>query len=150
MKEPLTEDQMDRETYRSIILTFAGFSFAGALGIVGIAATLAPNSSQQLQPSLYYLLTSFLLHLLALNIQGYKLYRILDQLTDYLVEAGVLLLLFSIIALVRVANPNSDYAFWVSVLALGGWLLNHAVRVFLTALVLINRSNKRKKGTKPT
>ncbi|MBW2620863.1 MAG: hypothetical protein JRC56_05985 [Deltaproteobacteria bacterium] len=91
MSEIPSEEEQDRESHRSHILTLAGFSFTGLLAIAVLDATLV----QDFRFAVYYLLVSFLCYLSALNFQGYKSKRWHDQLATALMDVASLSLMIN-------------------------------------------------------
>ncbi len=69
-KRILTIEAQDRNTHRTHIMTFAGFTFSALLAVALLNQTIIPN----LHYTLYYLLIGFLFFVFAYNIQGYKDY----------------------------------------------------------------------------
>jgi hypothetical protein len=146
MSEVLEEGEMDRDTHRSIILALGGFSFAGALGLAATAVAVSDLSIRQnLQFPIFYLIMSFLSYLFALNIQGYKFFRWLDQLSDLLMELASLLLLLSVVALVRLSNLDANGSTLIGIITIGGWMLNESIR-FLMSIQDLRARVELKKG----
>jgi hypothetical protein len=73
----LTEKEHDRESYRTHIFAFSGFSFAALSAFAVVDSQLAVG----LSCAVYYLLISFFAYMLALNFVAYKARRWEDHRT---------------------------------------------------------------------
>jgi hypothetical protein len=128
MKENLGEQEGDREAHRSVILALAGFSFSGV-----IAVTIVDNATMQdLKMPAYFLFISFLSYLFALNLQGYKLYRWVDQASDALIATASFSLILALLAVILAANYSTPYKVFVTSLGLLVWLIDFSIQVTLT------------------
>src|SRR4051812_24944891 len=78
MLVPLTAAEKDRETNRTNILALSGFSFTALLGVTIAGTTLHQN----LDITVYFLLVSFICFFSTLNVQSYKHFKWIDQLSD--------------------------------------------------------------------
>ena len=148
--DALPEAAANREQHRSFILVMAGFSFTGLLGLA--AAPLAvtePSGRANLQSALqlptYFLLTSFLFYLSALNIQSYKRRWRHDLLADALIDGAALSLLSSIIVLVWHASSNSTFTILIGLFAGIVWGLDEVIRTRLTWMVYRDKERKKRK-----
>jgi hypothetical protein len=124
MKEPVPAKVQDRETYRTLILTLAGFSFTGLLGVTVASTALGTN----LDYTAYYLLFSFLSFIATLNIQSYKNFIWLDVLSDMFFDSAILTLILSVAVIIIVAT----FSLWVKTLVILGlifWLVDHAIQL---------------------
>lgn len=125
MVEYLPEEAQEREQHRSLILTLAGFSFTGLLALVVLDSALA----QRFRLPIFYLLTSFLSYMWALNLQGYKARRWHGSLAVGLVEVGSLSLLLSVIALLWAPTFERSFAAGLSTFACIVWGLDFVLRL---------------------
>lgn len=137
MMEYIPEEAQEREQNRSLILALAGFSFTGLLALVVLDSTLA----QKFRLSIFYLLTSFLSYMWALNLQGYKARRWHGSLAIGLVEVGSLSLLLSVMVLLWSPNFERPFAVGLSMFASIVWGLD-----FILRLIFEYRYLKIKKG----
>ena len=135
MSELLLPAERDSETYRTIILALAGFSFTALLALTVVNATV----STQLQLPAYYLLFSFLCYFFTLNLQSYKFRRWHDQLSDALMGVASLALLLSVASVIATARPDSLDAWLTTTLVIGVWLIDHTIRALLNARFLTSR-----------
>jgi len=148
MWKTLSDDEIGRESHRTVILALAGFSFTGVMAVT----ILDSATHQELHFAAYFLLVSFLCYLSALNIQGYKLWRALDLVSDALIETAALSLVLALLAVIQISGYSEAYKASVSVLALLVWVIDFIVRVVLTTCDLIRREKnnvstaRRKKG----
>ena len=145
MSETLAEDENDRENHRTLIMALAGFSFAALLAIAVLDTT-----TQRFRLPTYYLLISFLSYYFALNLQGYKFARWHDQLGDALVEAASLSLILAVITVVWATYANEPFAWFVIILALAVWLVDHVIRLWLSARYLrAGEAHEERQGNPP-
>lgn len=123
MAEVLCENENDRDGHRSLILAFAGFSFAGVVGLV----VLEPVNVDVKYP-VYYFIGSFLAYFWAFNLEGYKAKRWEDNLSAGLRDVGSLCLILGLSTLLF----SRQYDFWfialASWLAIMGWIVDCVVR----------------------
>jgi len=131
MRETLPEEALDRDSYRTMILAFAGFSFTGLLGVAVVDSMVR---YLDLRMSSYFLMVSFVTFLAAYDLQGYKCFRWQDQLGDALVESARLALIFSVLVVeARHANP----AFMVVTMgALVLFSVDHLTRLYIVGRFL--------------
>lgn len=123
--EALTEAQMARESTRASILALAGFSFTGVIGI----SVLDAATSRQFKLPVFYLMISFLCYLIALNMQDYKYLVGREEISATLIDMATLSLISTTVAIVLMANYGGYFSLVVFIFALGGWLLDHVIRV---------------------
>jgi hypothetical protein len=147
----LTEAVANREQHRSFILVMAGFSFTGLLGLAAAPLAITDSGNRAtlqhaLQLPTYFLLTSFLFYISALNLQGYKRSWRHDLLADALIDGAALSLLSSIIVLVWHASSNSTFTILIGLFAGIVWGLDEAIRTRLTWKVFRDKERKKKKG----
>lgn len=136
----LTIEAQDRNTHRTHIMTFAGFTFSALLAVALLEKTIIPN----LHYTLYYLLISFLFFVFAYNIQGYKDYLWQDQLATALTESATLSLICSVIAILIMKKDRIPYTNPIIVLAAFIWVSDH----FLRVLFFCNQLSKEEKMAK--
>ncbi len=125
MSEVPSEEEQDRESHRSHILTLGGFSFAGLLAISALDVT----SNHDFRFAVYFLLASFLCYLFSLNLQGYKSKRWHDQFATALMDSASLSLIMSIISILQVKALNLSFVAGITGLALLVWAVDHIVRI---------------------
>jgi hypothetical protein len=147
----LPEAAADREQHRSFILVLAGFSFTGLLGLaVTPLAVTDPEARARLQHALqlptYFLLTSFLFYIFALNLQAYKRRWRHDLISDALIDGAALSLLSSIIVIVWDASGNLGFTILIGVFAGAIWGTDQVIRVRLTWKIFREKERKKKKG----
>lgn len=138
----------DRELTRGVVLPMAGFSFTGLIGLLAVIVTIANPTDRtrilnNVQPSVVYLLASFLLYLGALNIQSYKEWRWLSLFSNFLIDTASLLLLLSIIAAIRATGASCNDVTLIGLGSLLVWSVNHAVLIYIN-------NNSLKKVQPPT
>lgn len=121
----LPKEQLDRETHRQYILTLAGFSFTALIAIAVLDRALRQNFAL---PTLYLLL-SFMLFLLAANVQGYKARRWQDDFASAATEAATLGMILSIIAILFTGDLVAQGGRIIAILGVGIWLLDHIIRL---------------------
>jgi hypothetical protein len=121
----LTEEEQDREAYRTHILAFAGFSFAALSALAIVDSQLRAGLSW----AIYYLLISFFAYMLALNFVAYKATRWEDQLVTALSEVGTLALFSAVIAVLEATSEGS--APLMAGIATFVWILDHSRRINL-------------------
>jgi hypothetical protein len=121
----LSEDAKEREEYRTVVLGLMAITFAGlvALGIVD-----AKFSVFQIYP-FYFMLLSFLSLYLTLTIQSYKDFEWQEQLGAAFLDSATLSLFLSLISIIESGNQLQSYKRAFAALALGAWLIDHAVRL---------------------
>ncbi len=127
LKESLSEAELARDQHRSVILTLEGFSFTGVLGL----AVLDRTSGNDFGMAIYFLLVAFLGYHFSRNLQSYKHKRWHDLAGDALTDAASLSLIVSIVSVIRVAEVEIGLQRTLSVIAIGFWLLDFAIRVRL-------------------
>jgi hypothetical protein len=125
MSRSLTEDEIDRETHRTLILGLAGFSFTALAAFAAIDVV----TEKPFHVPIYFLFTSFLFYMVALNLQGYKLRRWQDLLGDCLIDSAALCLIMSVVAIVWRSNASRTFQFAVLLMSGMAWIVDHAVRV---------------------
>lgn len=136
MREPLKEEEKDRQNIRGVILALMGFSFTGAIALFLVNGKVEIS----LQIPAFYLLTSFLCYLFALNLQSYKDTRWQDNvLGDGLMEAASLSLVLSVGAIVLSSEAGALYRYGLSIFAFVVWLIDHIVRLRKLSGFLWNR-----------
>jgi hypothetical protein len=127
LDESLSEEELARDQHRSVILTLEGFSFTGVLGL----AVLDRASGNDFGMAIYFLLVAFLGYHFPRNLQSYKHKRWHDLAGDALMDAASLSLILSIVSVIRVAEVEIGLQRTLSVIAIGFWLLDFAIRVRL-------------------
>src|SRR3954469_13881950 len=143
------EAAADREQHRNFILVLAGFSFTGLLGLaVAPLAITEPASRERLQHLLqlptYFLLTSFLFYMFALNLQAYKKRWRHDLLGDAIIDAAALSLLSAIVVIVWDASLNVRFTILIAAFAGTIWLTDQVIRVGLSWRIFRDKQKKRK------
>jgi hypothetical protein len=127
MPVALPEEAQERDMQRGVILGLAGFAFTAAAALAILDAATRPS----LQLSIWYVLVSFVSYLSALSIQSYK-YRIWqDQLATALIEAGSLSLMLTLVTLLFAAKLEERFVWMSASVAIGAWLVDHAVKLRL-------------------
>ncbi len=124
-QELIPEAAAQREEHRSLILAFAGFSFSAVLAMTVVDATL----TKSFQDAIFFLLTSFLCFLWALNLQSYKSKIWHGALSWSLIDSGILALILSVLVVIWSGTFSWVYSFGISVFALAIWAGDHLVRV---------------------
>jgi hypothetical protein len=152
-RDLLPEPAADREQHRNFILVLAGFSFTGLLGLaVAPLAASEPTARQHLQHVLqlptYFLLTSFLFYVFALNLQAYKQTWRHDLLGDAMIDGAALSLLSSIIVIVWDASNNLTFSILIGLFAGLIWLTDEIIRIRLTWKIFRDKERKKKKKEK--
>jgi hypothetical protein len=122
---PLLEIAKEREQYRTVVLGLMAITFAGltALSIVD-----ARSSVFEIYP-FYYMLLSFLNLYVTLTIQSYKDFEWQEQLGAGCLDAAILSLFLSLIAIFASSNQVKGYKYAFAALALGAWSIDHAARL---------------------
>ena len=142
MEEILSEAENDRETHRSLILAFAGFSFTGAFALI----VLEPTLRIMVQNPVLFLLVSFLVYLWALNLQSYKSYRWQDQVSTALLDTGSLCLVLALVSLLFSSNFESSFIGLTSGLAVLVWISDYIIRFCIDLKYMQKRDKKKIKG----
>jgi hypothetical protein len=124
MKDVLTNEELDKESHRTYIMTLAGFSFSGLLAMVILDAALR----QDFRFSIYYLFMSFIGYVFALNLQSYKAKRWQDQLAIASMDMASLCLILSILSILMTKNFSPAFACTMSIMAISIWLIDHSFR----------------------
>jgi hypothetical protein len=114
MQDVLPEEEHDRESNRSLILAFAGFSFTGVTALV----VLEPTLKQSVRGAVFFLLVSFLSYLWALNLQSYKATRWQGEAAGLLTEIGSLCLVMALVSLLVTSAFGEIFVGGTSLLAL--------------------------------
>jgi hypothetical protein len=127
MKEVLPEEAQERDGHKTTIVGLAGFSFTAVAGL----AVLDSSSRPGLQLSVWYVLVSFIAYVIALNLQTYKQTRWHDHLATGLMEVGSLSLVLTVISLLFGAKFDAWFLYLAATLAIGAWLIDHCVRLYL-------------------
>jgi hypothetical protein len=127
MREVLPEEAQERDTQRATVLGLAGFSFTAVAGLAVLDASARPG----LQLSVWYVLVSFIAYVVALNLQTYKAKRWHDHLATALMEAGALSLMLTLISLLFGAKFEPWFPYLAGALAIGAWLIDHCVRLWM-------------------
>jgi hypothetical protein len=142
LKMPLSGAEADTESHRTVVVALAGFSFTGLIGL--IVANAATRTSYKL--AIYFLLTSFLCYLFALNLQGYKLWRWIDILSDTAWETASLSLILAIIQTMRAALLGSYFVAGATIMAALIWGADFIARIVLlyTYLARMGEQNVRR------
>jgi len=135
MSEILSENELDRDSYRNYILALTGFSFSGLLAVTLLEATVI----QGFYITIYYLFISFLLFLLSLNYQSYKARRWQDQLSTAFTEIALLSLILSVISVLFLKEFDYSFSISLSILACIIWSFDHFSRIILQSKYLIEK-----------
>jgi hypothetical protein len=127
MSEIPSEEEQDRASHMALILSLAGFSFTGLVGLIVVDATLRLSY----KIAIYYLFISFLSFLFSLNVQGYKSSRWHDQISTGIMDSGSLSLILA--AAYLIYNQHYEPVFSWSLIALSfiAWITDHAIRLKL-------------------
>lgn len=125
MNDVLSEEENDRESNRTLILAFAGFSFTGVIALI----VLQPSVSQSVQGGVFFLLVSFLSYLWSLNLQSYKATRWQGELAAAFVDVGSLCLVLALVSLLVSSAFGTGFVVFTSLLALGIWTVDHCIRL---------------------
>jgi peptidoglycan/LPS O-acetylase OafA/YrhL len=142
MAEKLSEEELDRESNRSLIIAFAGFSFTGVVALV----VLEPTLQQTVRGAVFFLLVSFLTYLWALNLQGYKASRWQAEAATALSETGSLCLVSALISLLVSSQFSKSFVVTASLLAAAVWIIDHATRLIIDWRYAARRERVQKKG----
>jgi hypothetical protein len=127
MSDILAEEEQDRESHMTLILSLAGFSFTGLLGLIVVDATLRLSY----KIAIYYLLISFLSFLFSLNVQGYKSKRWHDQISTGIMDAGSLSLILAACYLIGSQHFGISFSFSLIFMAIIAWLTDHTIRLVI-------------------
>lgn len=127
MSDRLKEGELDRDSNRDHIKTFAGFSFTGLLGLIIVTSQL----EQDFTISIILLFVSFLSFLTSLNIQGYKSIRFWDQIGTMITEIGTLALTLSLLSLMWQVDVNPSVRYPIAFFAIFLWIVDHIIRIYL-------------------
>jgi hypothetical protein len=142
MREVLPEEAQERDAQRGTILGLAGFSFTAVAGL----AVLDSTGRSGLQLSVWYVLVSFVAYVAALNLQAYKTTRWHDHLATALMEVGALALALTLISLLFGAKFDSWFPYLAAGLALGAWLIDHCVRLWMEIQYFRERDARLRRG----
>jgi hypothetical protein len=142
MKTPLREEEMQRETHRSMITALAGFSFTALMGLVVVQGV----TKLGLAPAILSLLWSFLAYMFALNLQGYKFTRGRDMISDALMDSASLALLIAVSLVLWATDVGWEYKTLVFATSGVVWSLDHALRLKYTWQYLQGTSRSPKTG----
>jgi len=134
LRSPLDQDEQQRADYRALVLGLMPISFAGLIALTIYDAKVATDANFGF--SGYYMLVSFLAFYLVLNIQSYKRKEWRGQLGDALLDVATLSMLLSIVAILFYGGQSESFKTIFVTVALGGWLVDHAVRLYLEGSVL--------------
>lgn len=142
MSDAISEKESDRDTHRGLILGMSGFSFSGLLALAIVNAEVKTNFDL----AVFYLLISFLCYFLALNIQGYKLFRWNDQVSDCLIESASLSIILAIITIIMKSVGFTNYSIAIILISCSIWILDHIIRLKLSFsyLTILQASKKNK------
>lgn len=125
----LSEDELDRQAHRGVILSLSGFSFTAVIALVLLDST----TQLSLELPVYYVLLSFVASFAALNIQSYKSTRWDDQLSTGLYEITTLSLMLTLAWIVfRGAFTMCLRSILIAIVFLP-WLSDHVIRLRLQA-----------------
>lgn len=127
LRAALNAEEADVESHRAVVVALAGFSFTGLIGLIVVDA--ATRTSYKF--AIYFLLTSFLCYLFTLNLQGYKLWRWIDVLSDAVWESASLSLILAIVQTMRASRMDSYFIAGAAALAGFVWGIDFIVRVVL-------------------
>ena len=141
MLDELPEAAQHRDAHRSVILALAGFSFTAVAGLA-VLETQRPG----FQLSIWYVLLSFVAYLTALNLQSYKLTRWQNYVAAALIEMGSLSLTLTLVSLVSAGKFDTWFRTLVAAVALGSWVVDHAIRLLLEISHFVGEDAKRRKG----
>jgi hypothetical protein len=127
MSEDLDEADLDRETHRTVLLALAGFSFSALLALVALDRSIVEKNT----PAVVALMASFLAHLFALNLQGYKARRWHEQASDALMETASLGLVLAIPAFILRSSAGAEFK-WLSLFScLAVWGTDFGIRWYI-------------------
>jgi hypothetical protein len=142
MRDILPEEAQERDVHRGAILGLAGFSFTAVAGLAVLDVTQRPG----LQLSIWYVLLSFVSYVTALNLQSYKSTRWQNYLASALIEMGSLSLTLTLVSLVLSAKFQEWFQYLVSVVAVGSWVVDHAIRLWLDNAYFAGVDERRRTG----
>jgi hypothetical protein len=121
----LSEEEHDREGYRTHILAMAGLSFMGVSAFAVVETTLKTGLSRAIN----YFLLSFFAYMFSLNVVYVKGRRWQDQLATAFSEMGTLSLFLALIATLRATQSNA--AVVMAAIATLVWVMDHSYRICL-------------------
>ena len=129
LRMPLkTEEEIARESNRTVVLGLIGVSFTGLLALTVVDAKIDLKTFYPV----YYMLISFLCFLTALNLQSYKRYRWHNLILNVgLIETAILSILLAISAIIWSSNQSTFDKALLSTLAFATWLADHLIRLTL-------------------
>jgi hypothetical protein len=121
----LSDQEHDREGYRTHILALAGLSFMGVSAFAVVETTLKTGLSWAIN----YFLLSFFAYMFSLNVVNVKGRRWEDQLATALSEVGTLSLFLALIATLKATQSGA--AVIVAGIATFIWVMDHSYRICL-------------------
>jgi hypothetical protein len=142
MQDVLSEEEHDRESNRSLILAFAGFSFTGVTALI----VLEPTVKQSVRGAVFFLLVSFLSYLWALNLQSYKATRWQGEAASALADVGSLSLVMALVSLLVTSAFGEMFVGGTALLAIGVWGMDHFTRLRLDWCYLRSLQKRAKGG----
>jgi len=125
LNEILSEEELDKENIRNLILALEGFSFTALLAFV----LLEPNIKQNLTFPIYFIFISFMFYMVALNLQGYKLTRWQDIISDTLMETASMCLILTVVSLIFISGLNVLFIYLLSIIGIGAWITDFLIRL---------------------
>jgi hypothetical protein len=128
MLDYIPEEAQGREVHRSTVLALMGFSFSGTVALLVVNAKVELNL---LKPT-YFLLVSFLSYFIVLNLQQYKAQRWQDDIGDGFLESGHFALILSVASLIWTSEAPNLYKYILVCMAILVWLVDFAVRIWIT------------------
>ena len=124
-KQILSEEENDRDNQRTLLVALTGFTFSALFAIIVIDS--APQN--KLLSPIISLLISFSCYYVAMNMQGYKQYRLHDIVTDAFYEAGNISLIQSLCSVV-IDHPNLGiFRLSFVIFIIGAWFYDFSKRI---------------------
>jgi hypothetical protein len=121
----LSEEEQDRDSYRTHILALAGLSFMGVSAFAVVETTLKTGLSW----AITYFLISFFAYMFSLNVVYVKGRRWQDQLATAFSEVGTLSMFLALVA--TLTATKSDAAPIIAGIATFVWFMDHTYRIYL-------------------
>ena len=126
MSDRLPEAAQDRDFQRSTIILLAGFSFA-AIAALSAVEDWKPD----LQLPIWFILVSFLAHMISFNVQSYKEKRWHNELAEAFGEVGSLSLTLALVSFIARSHFDTTFKVLSAVVALLAWAVDHCVRLWI-------------------
>lgn len=125
----LTQSERNTDPTRTLALGIAELSFAG---VVGITVLSDANLLKRLEPAMFYLIVTFLCYFLTLSIQGYKLWLLLDIVSDTVMDIGSVSIIAFIFSFLWVSTYSQEFKVLAVFITAVAWLSDYVARLIFT------------------